>query len=109
MKKKLLFAALVLFVTNLSAGDVNGDGTVDVADIAAIIDVMAGTITNDELRITADVNSDGAVDVADIAAVISIMAGEQPQTGQEVNITEAQGWHETVYAKWDLEIGRAHV
>ena len=50
-------------------GDVNGDGSVDVADIAAIIDVMAGTPNS-----SADVNSDGTVDVADIAAVIDIMA-----------------------------------
>ena len=51
-------------------GDVNGDGAVNVADIAAIISVMAGTADYDK----ADVNEDGAVNVADIALVISIMA-----------------------------------
>ncbi|MBO7139003.1 MAG: M6 family metalloprotease domain-containing protein [Prevotella sp.] len=59
-------------------GDVNGDGTVDVADIAAIIDVMAGTIDpndNPDLILRADVNGDGTVDVADIAMIIDIMAG----------------------------------
>ena len=57
-------------------GDVNGDGTVDVADIASVISVMAkgtgpqsGTAPN-----TADVNGDGVVDVADISTIISIMA-----------------------------------
>ena len=53
-------------------GDVNVDGGVDVADIATIIDVMAGKA--DEFAEHADVNGDGAVDVADIAEVISIMA-----------------------------------
>ncbi|MBO7139730.1 MAG: dockerin type I repeat-containing protein, partial [Prevotella sp.] len=53
-------------------GDVNCDGGVDVADIATIIDVMAGNA--DEFAEHADVNGDGAVDVADIAEVISIMA-----------------------------------
>ena len=52
-------------------GDVNDDGTVDVADISAIISVMAGTAAYDN----ADVNADGTVDVADISNVISIMAG----------------------------------
>ena len=52
-------------------GDVNGDGTVDVADVSSIISVMAGETDNDY---DADVNGDGTVDVADIAAVISIMA-----------------------------------
>jgi hypothetical protein len=52
-------------------GDVNGDKTVDVADISAIISQMAGTASYDN----ADVNGDGTVDVADISAVITIMAG----------------------------------
>ena len=52
-------------------GDVNGDGSVDVADISAIISVMAGTASYS----VADVNVDGSVDVADILSVISIMAG----------------------------------
>lgn len=51
-------------------GDVNADGTVDVADISAIISVMAGTAQYP----AADVNSDGTVDVADISNVITIMA-----------------------------------
>ncbi len=50
-------------------GDVNGDSTVDVADIASVISVMAKG-GNDK---TADVNNDGIVDVADIATIISIM------------------------------------
>lgn len=54
-------------------GDVNGDNVVDVADISAIISVMAGTAT----YANADVNGDGTTDVADIASVISIMAGQE--------------------------------
>ena len=54
-------------------GDVNLDGNVDVADIASIIDVMAGS-TSGISEEAADVNSDGNVDVADIASVIDIMA-----------------------------------
>ena len=52
-------------------GDVNGDNVVDVADISAIISVMAGSEVNKD---TADVNGDGEVDVADISATITIMA-----------------------------------
>lgn len=54
----------------LVKGDVNGDGAVDVADIAEVISVMAGSSDNPY----ADVNNDHAVDVADIAEIISIMA-----------------------------------
>ena len=55
-------------------GDVNGDGAVDVADIGTIIDVMAGTVTDEAIKAAADVNGDGTVDVADIGTVIDIMA-----------------------------------
>mgnify|MGYP002624498968 CR=1 FL=1 len=51
-------------------GDVNDDGSVDVADISAVISQMAGTSSYDK----ADVNSDGSVDVADISAIITIMS-----------------------------------
>ena len=61
-------------------GDVNGDGVVDVADIATIISIMAGQFPDTippgtDPTLVADVNGDGEADVADIATVISIMAG----------------------------------
>ena len=56
-------------------GDVNGDMSIDVADIATVIDVMAsGSGIATPLQQAADVNKDGTVDVADIAAIIDIMA-----------------------------------
>ncbi|MBR6318993.1 MAG: family 43 glycosylhydrolase [Prevotella sp.] len=53
-------------------GDVNKDGTVDVADISMVISVMAGSSTGNT-----DVNGDGRTDVADISNIISIMAGNK--------------------------------
>ena len=56
-------------------GDVNGDGSVDVADISTVISVMAGDTTpGASASGSADVNGDGNVDVADISSIISIMA-----------------------------------
>ncbi|MBR1466742.1 MAG: hypothetical protein IJ607_10345 [Bacteroidaceae bacterium] len=51
-------------------GDVNGDGTVDISDIVAIINQIAGTASYEN----ADVNSDKTVDISDIVAVINIIA-----------------------------------
>ncbi len=65
---------LKVFMTNGIKGDVNGDGIVDVADIASVIDCMSGNGKVSKER--ADVNGDGRVDVADIAAIIDIMAGK---------------------------------
>ena len=58
--------------TSEVVGDVNGDGSIDVADIAAIISVMSGE--NTEYGAKADVNGDKSVDVADISSVVTIMA-----------------------------------
>ena len=55
-------------------GDVNGDYVVDVADIATVINVMAGGTDGDVRAPMADVNGDGVVDVADIATIINEMA-----------------------------------
>mgnify|MGYP002623941346 CR=1 FL=1 len=60
------------------AGDVNGDGAVDVADISSVISVMAGGDAPDTAH--ADVNGDGTVDVADISCIISIMAASAART-----------------------------
>ena len=55
--------------------DVNKDMKVDVADIANVIDVMAGR-TNSSVVADADVNHDGKVDVADIATILTEMASQ---------------------------------
>ena len=61
--------------SNKETCDVNGDGSVNVADIATIIDAMAGVIpSGTALAASADVNGDGSTDVADIATVIDRMA-----------------------------------
>lgn len=51
------------------AGDVNGDGIVDISDINAVISAICGQGENAK----ADLNKDGVVDISDINAVISII------------------------------------
>ncbi len=50
--------------------DVNSDNAVDISDIVAVINVIAGTDSNDK----ADVNGDGKTDISDIVAVINSIA-----------------------------------
>lgn len=54
-------------------GDVNLDGKVDISDIVAIINTIAGDTTYVN---TADVNEDTNRDISDIVAVINIIAGQ---------------------------------
>ena len=60
-------------VDDVSKGDVNGDGTTNISDVVAIINVMAGTDTWTKT----DVNGDGKTDISDITAVINIIAGKK--------------------------------
>ena len=53
------------------AGDVNGDGEVNIADVNAIIGVILGANSNPR----ADVNGDGEVNIADVNAIIDIILG----------------------------------
>ena len=52
-------------------GDVNLDGNVDISDVVAVINTMAGDNT---FKATANVNGDSAIDISDIVAIINIMA-----------------------------------
>ena len=55
-------------------GDLNGDGTVDIADGVFILTIMAGEETEEGLR-QGDLNKDGKVDIADFVSILIIMAG----------------------------------
>ena len=56
-------------------GDVNEDGSVDISDIVAVINQIAGTATYRY----ADVNSDEGVDISDIVAIINIIASAETE------------------------------
>lgn len=55
------------------AGDVTGDGNVDISDVNAVINIMLGKIQAVD---AADVTGDGNVDIGDVNAVINIMLGK---------------------------------
>ena len=57
-------------VSNGAPGDVNEDGKVDISDIVAVINQIAGGATYKN----ADVNTDRKVDISDIVAIINIIA-----------------------------------
>ena len=52
------------------AGDLNGDGKVDIADAVTVLNIMA----SGEYNAAADLNNDQKVDIADFVSVLNIMA-----------------------------------
>ena len=55
--------------------DTNGDGSVDVSDLSAAIDVSVGKAVNEK----ADVNGDGRVDIADINVITDAILYAEPR------------------------------
>lgn len=70
---RLLKADLFGDITEGVAGDVNGDGTVGIDDVNAVINIMLGKAEN---VAAADLNGDGQVGIDDVNGVINIMLGK---------------------------------
>jgi len=73
----LTLKSLYCHYPNISApqgltGDVNGDGTVNIADVNVVIGIILGGTTASAI---ADVNHDGAVNIADLNVIIGIILG----------------------------------
>ena len=63
-------------------GDVNGDGTVNIADVTAMIDYLLSGDESSILLINGDVNKDGTVNIADVTALIDyLLSGAWPFDG----------------------------
>ena len=60
----------------LSKGDVNGDGKVDVDDVAAIISHVLGRAVEPFLFAQADMDDNSAIDVTDVSMLISVILGK---------------------------------
>ena len=100
MKKILLLVILMATAMASQAkvsGDVDGNGSVDVADVNAVINAMLGKGSVTE----ADIDGNGVVDITDINQVVNIMLGKvvpepvltgydyvwNPETLPEIHIT----------------------
>ena len=63
----------ILTIDVVIKGDVNGDGRVNVSDVAALINMILGIVPMNQSA--ADVNGDGRVNVSDVSALINIIMG----------------------------------
>ena len=61
-----------VYIAYFNPADVNLDQEVNISDVVAVINTMAGNKTFEN---TADVNSDNDVNISDVVMVINVMAG----------------------------------
>lgn len=57
----------------LPIGDVNGDGTVDVSDVNAVINIILGNASESDYPGQADIDGSGGIDVSDVNRLINII------------------------------------
>ena len=67
------YLKFTLNISSYTLGDVNADGSIDVADFIAIANHILGKTPAGFVEKAADVNEDGSIDVADFIAVANII------------------------------------
>ena len=60
----------------IAPGDVNGDGTIDVSDVTAMIAYVLGNTVTPFHRDVADLNNDEEVDVSDVTSLIAMILNQ---------------------------------
>ena len=60
---------------NFIRGDVNGDGSVTIVDVTALINYLLGGSDSDINLTGADCNTDGSVTITDVTALINYLLG----------------------------------
>jgi hypothetical protein len=60
------------------AGDINGDGTIDLSDLAALLSAFGMSTGDPGYNPDADLDSNGSIDLADLAALLSVFGQDCP-------------------------------
>lgn len=68
-------AALRYMQGGYSYGDVNGDGLVNVTDVACLAALIAGAAADASYSSRADLNADGVLNVTDVTALVNLIMG----------------------------------
>lgn len=100
MRKHLLLTLATLTAGASTAalagyrGDINGDGLLTIADIAALVNVLQ---TSTQLTEAADVDGNGSVDLADLALLTDIVLGKTSPTP----LPEPSAFNDTIIVAYD--------
>ena len=58
-------------------GDVNADGSVTIADVTALVDIILGKDNAVNYHQTvADINNDGSITIVDVTALVDLILGK---------------------------------
>ena len=63
-------------VQNITLGDVNGDGSIDILDIVTLVNYIIGKNPKVFVLAAADMNSDNSIDILDIVSLVNKIIGK---------------------------------
>ena len=67
----VIYTSVELSTGSALTGDINGDGTVDISDVTALLNVLDGSLAQND---ACDLNGDDVVDVSDVTAILNMLA-----------------------------------
>ena len=82
---KLANTSFTIIVSDMTKGDANGDGSVNVSDIVEIVNYIMGNPSAKFVKAAADLSGDGDVNVTDIVMVVNIIMSVQSASARSMN------------------------
>jgi hypothetical protein len=83
----------IVAIDDVTIGDANGDGVVDVADVVEIVNFILEKPSEKFVEAAADANDDKVIDAADVVAVVNIiLKGGNGNSARIRAILEANGF-----------------
>ena len=102
-----------LTVSDYTPGDVNGDGSINIGDVTAVVSHIMGAETNVFIEKAADVTGDGSVNIGDLTGIVGMIIGGNSLAPATKAATRAialpktsdiSGYDNVIYAK-DVTFG----
>lgn len=78
-----------LTVTDVTPGDVNGDGDIDIVDVTSTIGHVIHQTPSNFILKAADVNNDGVVDIVDVTTIIDMIINKGRNVKEFMNRVES--------------------
>ena len=86
-------------------GDANGDGTVNVFDVTAMVNYILGSPNEGFVFAAADVNGDGIVNVFDVTKVVNIILGVDDSEAKTRKAEGQSGTDKLYFEDFEIEPG----
>lgn len=101
------YVKTTLSVSSYTLGDVNGDGTINIGDVTAVVNYIMGDPNPTFIKKAADITGDGNVDIGDLTGVVDLAMGGGEPSAASISVnpefepmgTDISGYDNVIYGK----------